>query len=69
MTAEKDEIGISHDILPPTDKKLEVRDKLLLVGEVLWCLVLILPCILHSIFRTFFPGRGKSLKGKVILVC
>ncbi|XP_075220274.1 17-beta-hydroxysteroid dehydrogenase 13-like [Lycorma delicatula] len=53
---------------PPGVIKREVNDKLQLTLQIIWIMLQIIPAILYSIFKWAFPGKGKSLKGKVAVV-
>lgn len=53
---------------PPGEIKKEIRDKGKLLLQITWVLIQIIPAILYSIYTHLFPGKGKSLRGKVALV-
>ncbi|XP_075220272.1 estradiol 17-beta-dehydrogenase 11-like [Lycorma delicatula] len=53
---------------PPGVIKREIRDKGKLLLQLTWILIQIIPAILYSIYIWVFPGKGKSLKGKVAVV-
>lgn len=53
---------------PPGAIKQEIRDKGKLLIQLTWILLQIIPAILYSIYVWAFPGKGKSLRGKVAVV-
>ncbi|XP_046680905.1 estradiol 17-beta-dehydrogenase 11-like isoform X2 [Homalodisca vitripennis] len=68
MAATEEQNGHVEPLTPPTEKKMEVKDKYWLILQLIWLNLLILPYLLLEIYRKVFPPPGKSLKGQVVLV-
>ncbi|KAG8297355.1 hypothetical protein J6590_037587 [Homalodisca vitripennis] len=68
MAATEEQNGHVEPLTPPTEKKMEVKDKYWLILQLIWLNLLILPYLLLEIYRKIFPPPGKSLKGQVVLV-
>lgn len=56
-----------HAFSPPTEIKLEIKDKWFLILEVVWLNLQLIPQIIMAVIRIVFR-RPKSLTGQVALV-
>ncbi|KAG8297359.1 hypothetical protein J6590_037591 [Homalodisca vitripennis] len=67
MAATEEQNGHVEPLTPPTEKKMEVKDKYWLILQLIWLNLLILPYLLLEIYRKVFPPPGKSIKGQIVL--